>query len=258
MEFGTAPHLFDKRSMTRFTLTIPRPCHENWESFRPVEGGRHCGSCQKVVIDFTSMTEEQIITYFKSFPKNTCGRFRSDQLHSYNSTSPSPQRKWAFGALITAFVTFLNSEPSWARSSEPVVKLEQRELSFRKNQSRSSTDSLIVRGKVISSTDQSALPGIHVIWKGSEAGTVTNENGEFTFPHPLKIGDVLTFSFIGLKNVTYIISGHELDSLTITMDEDHAQLSEVVVVGGAICVTRTVSPRRWWANFRYWLKGKNN
>lgn len=47
---------------------------------QPVTGGRHCSQCEKVVVDFTRMTDAQLLDYFN---KNTssCGQFTSEQLN---------------------------------------------------------------------------------------------------------------------------------------------------------------------------------
>jgi len=42
--------------------------------------GRHCLNCQKTVVDFTSMTDTELVNYFKKNTGNTCGRFTNDQL----------------------------------------------------------------------------------------------------------------------------------------------------------------------------------
>ena len=34
-------------------ITIPTPCHENWNEMTPNEMGRHCTVCSKTVKDFT-------------------------------------------------------------------------------------------------------------------------------------------------------------------------------------------------------------
>jgi hypothetical protein len=61
-------------------ITIPQPCHENWNSMNPAEQGRHCSSCNKVVVDFTCMTDAQLVEYFSATRQKTCGRFGTDQL----------------------------------------------------------------------------------------------------------------------------------------------------------------------------------
>lgn len=62
-------------------LHIPEPCHESWNQMTPKEQGRFCGSCSKVVVDFSVMTDRQVLDYFSNYSGNTCGRFLNDQLN---------------------------------------------------------------------------------------------------------------------------------------------------------------------------------
>jgi hypothetical protein len=61
-------------------ITIPTPCHEDWNNMTPKDQGRHCGSCAKTVVDFTTWQPQEILLHFKS-NKNVCGRFTADQLN---------------------------------------------------------------------------------------------------------------------------------------------------------------------------------
>jgi hypothetical protein len=61
-------------------ITIPSPCHEDWNAMIPKDQGRHCGSCCKTVVNFTTWQPQEILLYFKS-NKNVCGRFTADQLN---------------------------------------------------------------------------------------------------------------------------------------------------------------------------------
>jgi hypothetical protein len=67
--------------MKKFSLTVSEPCHENWDAMTAVAKGRHCASCQKTVVDFTTMTDSQIAGFFKQAPLNVCGRFYNNQLN---------------------------------------------------------------------------------------------------------------------------------------------------------------------------------
>ncbi|MFA6152784.1 MAG: hypothetical protein WC716_15780 [Chitinophagaceae bacterium] len=64
-----------------FVLHIPELCHENWNEMTPESKGRFCGSCQKTVVDFTKMSDEQVKNYLLDKKnKNTCGRFYATQI----------------------------------------------------------------------------------------------------------------------------------------------------------------------------------
>lgn len=64
----------------RFSISIPNPCHENWNEMKAEEQGRFCLKCAKTVVDFTQKSKEQIISYFEELSGKVCGRFLNEQL----------------------------------------------------------------------------------------------------------------------------------------------------------------------------------
>jgi hypothetical protein len=67
--------------MKDLKITIPKPCHENWNQMTPSEQGRHCASCNTIVIDFSLMSAQEIQKFFKEQKgSKTCGYFKSSQL----------------------------------------------------------------------------------------------------------------------------------------------------------------------------------
>jgi hypothetical protein len=65
-----------------FKISIPQPCHEEWDKMTPGTNGRHCSACAKTVIDFTVMSDDEVKHYFlNKKDEKTCGRFKQSQLH---------------------------------------------------------------------------------------------------------------------------------------------------------------------------------
>lgn len=78
----------------KLQLSIPIPCHENWEVMTPVEKGKFCGSCQKQVVDFSDMSDRQVAEFFKKpSTGSVCGRFMTDQLDR-NIEIPKKRIPW--------------------------------------------------------------------------------------------------------------------------------------------------------------------
>ena len=97
--------------MKKIHLSIPTPCHENWDGMTPQERGRFCGSCQKTVIDFSNLSDRQIAEFFKKPVTDTCGRFHTDQLHR-DIEIPRKRIPWVryfFQFTWPAWVLFLKS-----------------------------------------------------------------------------------------------------------------------------------------------------
>jgi hypothetical protein len=62
-------------------LHIPNPCPQNWNAMIPSSNGRYCKACEKVVVDFTKMSTEEIKYYFEMHAEQkTCGHFYASQL----------------------------------------------------------------------------------------------------------------------------------------------------------------------------------
>lgn len=85
-----------------------------------------------------------------------------------------------------------------------------------------------ISGKVTSQNDGVSLPGVNVVVKGSNAGTVTDLNGEYQIAIPNK-KSVLVFSFIGL--ITEEVKVGSKRVVDVVMSSDSSPLSEVIVVG---------------------------
>jgi hypothetical protein len=67
--------------MNKPHISIPKQCHENWDSMHPREQGRHCDACDKTVIDFTEKSDREIGEYFAEHAhESICGHFRKDQV----------------------------------------------------------------------------------------------------------------------------------------------------------------------------------
>ncbi|MBS1680963.1 MAG: SusC/RagA family TonB-linked outer membrane protein [Bacteroidetes bacterium] len=84
----------------------------------------------------------------------------------------------------------------------------------------------VVTGKLTSKEDQSALPGVNVVLKGTTNGTVTDADGNYKLTVPSS-GGTLVFSFIGFATQEVAIG--ERNVIDISLGNDVTQLSEVVV-----------------------------
>ncbi len=72
-------------------LQINNPCHESWEGMSPNNEGRLCAACEKVVVDFTNMKDEEIIQFFhRPKEEKICGRFNSSQVGRKLLTEAGP------------------------------------------------------------------------------------------------------------------------------------------------------------------------
>ncbi len=74
---------------THYSISIPKPCHEDWSKMTPNEKGRFCKSCTKTVVDFTKMSPDAIQDYLhNNKDQRICGHIKQSQLDSINLRIP--------------------------------------------------------------------------------------------------------------------------------------------------------------------------
>jgi len=104
-----------------------------------------------------------------------------------------------------------------------------------------------VSGRVTTSADGTALPGVSVLVKGTTTGLTTDSDGRYSVAVPDE-SSILVFSFIGF--ITQEITVGSRSTIDVVMQDDATQLSEVVVTALGIpretktlvYATQTVKP----------------
>jgi iron complex outermembrane receptor protein len=87
-----------------------------------------------------------------------------------------------------------------------------------------------VSGKVTTKEEPNGAPSITVVVKGTTTGTITDIEGNYKISVP-NDNAILVFSFVGYKPKEVIVGTQS--TVDIALEEDNAQLQEVVVVGYA-------------------------
>jgi len=177
-------------------LSIPQPCHENWNEMRPEEKGRFCQSCQKCVTDFTLLSDDEILKIIQK--PNQCGRFSKMQLEQLNRKLKEQNqirfpRIFRYSALIAGLGlsgTLIAQEKTETEVVEPALK----------NSNQIKVDSMIIRATVIGS-DRFPVEDALVSLQNSNVEAITDENGYFEMKIPnenpkniITITDLLGYS----------------------------------------------------------------
>jgi TonB-linked SusC/RagA family outer membrane protein len=85
-----------------------------------------------------------------------------------------------------------------------------------------------IKGKIVDETG-AGLPGVSVIVKGSNVGTVSNSEGGFSVDIPDSGNPILIFSFVGYLSKEIIVGNQT--QIDVSLATDNKALEEVVVVG---------------------------
>ncbi|OIQ18085.1 MAG: hypothetical protein BM557_07665 [Flavobacterium sp. MedPE-SWcel] len=214
-------------------ISIPKPCHENWDKMTPVERGRFCDSCQKKVHDFTNVSDKEIKTILSN-DKSACGRFRHNQLDR-NLVIPKEKKNiWlAASAAIVSFIgvgthEVLAQEPTNTEQHETSNKVLLGDIEF------TPTSKNIITGIV--SDNVGLLPYVSIINKTTEQKVQTDIDGKFSIE--ANKGDILEFSYISYE------------SKNITVNNINYEIVLTPYATGGICI---VKERTLFGRIFHWI-----
>ncbi|TRW23826.1 hypothetical protein FMM05_11730 [Flavobacterium zepuense] len=179
-------------------LSIPTPCHENWEAMSPTDKGRFCASCQKNVVDFTKASDRQIAVAIRE-SDTLCGRFSLSQLERDLVIPKEKNKLWvAASAAVVTLLTVGNhtlSAQTVAVTEQTDNKTDDLKLSLPELRS--------IKGTVVDEYEL-PVPGVTVTDKISKKSTQTDFDGVFSLV--AKTGDTLVFEQLILKTHETVVT----------------------------------------------------
>lgn len=95
----------------------------------------------------------------------------------------------------------------------------------------SKAQDIVVVGQILSADDASPLESVHVSFKGSDIGTITNNQGFFMIRSP-KPQSKLLVSIVGYNNKTIKLKPARDQMLEIFLDENISNLDDIIVFAG--------------------------
>jgi len=220
----------------KFQLQLPKSCHENWDNMNPVEQGRFCNSCQKAVVDFTGMSDAQLVAFFKKpTTGSVCGRFDNDQL-GREILIPGKRMPWLKYFLNLLVPTFLfackaksQGEP---RLMGDTVLVETKKVEKDKdgNFKEEKNELKNIKGRVI---DQNGIgiPFSAIGLKGTIKGVLSDEKGYYEIDvSGAGSKQVLVFSAIGFETVEISVASIK-QPINCTLKLQPMIMGEIVVTG---------------------------
>jgi TonB-dependent SusC/RagA subfamily outer membrane receptor len=232
--------------MQQIQLNIPEPCHEDWQNMTPTDQGRFCNACAKQVVDFSVMTDTQVLNYFiNKKDEKVCGRAYPDQLERAITMPKAPKKRlfWHWNYITMLFLFF--SKTNTAKAQGNVIKTIQTD-SIKPNRFYNSNNLLsngianstksnrwvsakIITGKV---TDNNGdpIPFAAIKIMGSHTGVGADALGNFSLKANIQM-DILEISGSGYFKQVFVLK--ELTNYNFILAKD-PEIKEVFV-GGLIC-----------------------
>lgn len=158
-------------------FSVPTPCAEPWAGMTPTAAGRHCGRCQHEVVDFSGMSETEVVAWLARPTAGTvCGYFRAGQF----APPPAPRwRRWLLAtvALVGLKPLLVACQTSTTASADAGGRgTEQTDAT-----AAAPNGQVTVRGRVLDDSTGQGVAGAEIFIADTPYGAVTDEQGNFTF-----------------------------------------------------------------------------
>ncbi|RWX01486.1 carboxypeptidase-like regulatory domain-containing protein [Flavobacterium cerinum] len=203
-------------------ISIPSPCHENWQQMTAVDKGRFCASCEKKVFDFTNSSDREIASILKN-TENACGRFSLTQIDRDLIVPKEKSAVWV--AASAAVISLLTVGTNQALAQTPLSTEQHQNNNTRIVLGKVASPRPIITGTVSNSLGE-VLPGALIKIKNSSIGKQADLDGRFSIE--ANPGEVLQISYIGYKDENYTVN--ETKQITIIMNEEEYQLQGDIII----------------------------
>lgn len=242
-------------------IKVAEPCHEKWNQMTAEGNGRFCKACSKVVVDFTLMTDQQILEHISKAAGSTCGRFYGDQLGRTLEQPPAKKPGW-FKYIWQMMLPLLFMQ---GKSSASNAKSKHGSTVSPIDTAKDTTIQPIILGKMAPVTDTNykknftiegtvlseknePLVGASVWIKGTSTGAVTDSTGKFTIKVQNQYAVTLVGSYIGFNSQELTITNETaIDVVPASFSLAQAELSDVFM--GAIVVIEKKPKKKRFFDF---------
>lgn len=217
--------------MSKINLSIPKPCHENWEEMSSASKGKFCNSCQKNVFDFTASSDREIVNAFEK-NKNLCGRFLETQLNRDLVIPKEKSSVWlAATSAMISFIGFGSQEVS----AQGNVKTEQTDSKLLNSSEKSQKEDILVSG-IVYGDNKTPVPHLGIYIKATKIGE-TNENGNFSITVNQRAWITFRNDFENDYDATqYHVKNDRNTNIEINLVKTEVIKKISIVAGGAIAV----------------------
>lgn len=244
-----------------YLLQLDNPCPESWEGMHPTDTGRFCDTCAKNVVDFTSLTDDQILAQLKKSETNFCGRVTETQLNRYLVSRTETTLTARLFKLVAGLFLFAapdsNAQELIERTPTPLPQLStgSKRLATDPAHDPAFSQKANVRAQLIAAETQQPVPDalIHLMsppingYSRGGPAVRSDAEGYFELPIPDSLVDVPTRMTIvhvdyGLKRIP-LVAGAYPERIELLPPPP-----PVVIRGGGLTV---VVKRKWW---QFWRK----
>ena len=211
-------------------IHIPTPCHENWDAMTPENKGKFCGSCAKTVVDFSVMTDNEVLNYLKKNAGSTCGHFTTDQLERpIIETQLQPKKTWRYWlASIASLLVMLQRSAAQTKTVFTQGKVFVKKPMVKKPIKISTQKTFVTMGMIL---PEIVKGDIEIVERPNTSfeGIVVDENNK-----PIAFASVTTKAKIGIASTDSlgkfsIANKYLLDSISLVVSSIGYETKELSI-----------------------------
>jgi hypothetical protein len=203
---------------TTIKIKVADPCHENWDKMLAEERGKFCLSCQKTVVDFSRMTNDDIINYFEqNAGKSICGRIAKYQHDTPISNYRKVVTPW-FNKYVAGFFMALGFyHPSNAQTAEIPFEQNNKGKIGIKPSSKASNNPVVIQGRVFDAQTKKVIKGAVITVDGTDIMAISDKNGNYTITIPERAQKGLVLTVVRENYTDATITGIDLSKTTVSV-----------------------------------------
>ncbi len=205
----------------------------------PTQQGKFCSACSKQVIDFSLMSDNQILNFLSNQSGKLCGRFDAEQLQRpLIETKIKKKKSWWMALTMPLLFLFERSgaqDEVYVNTDSIVntkavknsLQLDPLDLEYYP------AKQITITGKVVDENNQ-PIASATIMQKGTKHATLSDTAGFFSMNIDANVDSVvIEASFIGYETMEKVIRT-EGSIANIKMKMHAVSMGDVVVVGYAV------------------------
>jgi hypothetical protein len=178
--------------MKPISIRIEKPCHEDWDKMSPTDTGRFCAACEKNVTDFTSMTDNEVLSFLENHTGKMCGQLRGTQLNRMIVHTKLQGKNYRLNAFFAALVfaggagslSAQDTIPPAPRYTPTVIINEKHPTGPVCLNVPPKKEQLVLKASVYNTVSEEKVPYANVTLRGTNIIAEADDKGNFTMEIP--------------------------------------------------------------------------
>jgi hypothetical protein len=169
-----------------YTFKIDKPCSESWDKMTATEKGKFCQSCEKEVVDFSSLSDEEMIRVIEKSKGNICGRAKKTQLDRKIQIPSNVHRPYPVNAILAGLVvlTLLPACHDEIAEDLTTISISQPDKKDKLSLIMLDDSMIVMRGKVLTYISHLPVSDALVSVVGTSYTTKVDQEGRFAISLP--------------------------------------------------------------------------